>query len=161
MPPVLRSGRLNSILVYPGSINPPHRGHLELLQYGFGRSGRDFNLIAAIILPLDDVSLARKLGSRAGTGHGYSIKREGSSFWKQDRGPRDWYWIYDRSLNEWGVFEDRLRKAVIQDKSTLNSSCYADQITSSSIAYLLRPYGVVKRSSLVTSAGLQVLLATP
>jgi hypothetical protein len=47
--------------VYPRSFNPPHRGHFKLLRHGFEEAGRDINTIAAIVLPLDDESLVKKL----------------------------------------------------------------------------------------------------
>lgn len=46
------SGKIvNEILVYPGSFDPPHRGHLELLTHVFHH--RD-GIIAVIVIPLDD-----------------------------------------------------------------------------------------------------------
>lgn len=49
--PKLRKDTVNKILAYPGSFDPPHRGHLELLTHVFHH--RD-DIIAAIVLPLDD-----------------------------------------------------------------------------------------------------------
>jgi hypothetical protein len=58
--PCLKFGRINRILLYPGCFNPPHRDHFEILRHGFGKRDRDICIIAAIVLPLDDESLAKK-----------------------------------------------------------------------------------------------------
>jgi hypothetical protein len=65
-PPLLRRNR-SRILFYPGSFNSLHRGHRALLEHGFGQNGEDVNIIAAIILPLDDESLGRKVAAQGGT----------------------------------------------------------------------------------------------
>ena len=46
--PRLDSSRVNRILVYPGSFNPPHRGHLHLLSHVFHHGVPDLNVVAAI-----------------------------------------------------------------------------------------------------------------
>ena len=46
--PRLDSSRVNRILVYPGSFNPPHRGHLHLLNHVFYHGVPDLNVVAAI-----------------------------------------------------------------------------------------------------------------
>lgn len=46
--PRLDSTRANRIIVYPGSFNPPHRGHLHLLNHVFYHGVSDLNVVAAI-----------------------------------------------------------------------------------------------------------------
>jgi hypothetical protein len=53
--------------VYPGSFNPPYREHFELFRHRFGKAGRDMNTIAAIVLPLDNKSLVKKLRGQENT----------------------------------------------------------------------------------------------
>jgi len=110
--PTLRSDRINSILVYPGSFNPPHRGHFELLRHGFMKSGRDMNIIAAVVLPLDDESLVKKL-----IGHKSPLiftKAERIRLWN-GYGRSDWYWTYDRSTDEWFESQRRISKTISKD----------------------------------------------
>ena len=104
-PPMLVSDRSNRILLYPGSFNPPYLGHQELLRHGFSRSGSDLNIIAAIVLPLDDASLIPKL--RAQKGAQIFTKAQRVRLWK-DYVPSDWCWVYDRSIEEWIAFKDHL-----------------------------------------------------
>lgn len=46
--PRLDSTRANRIIVYPGAFNPPHRGHLHLLNHVFYHGVPDLNVVAAI-----------------------------------------------------------------------------------------------------------------
>jgi hypothetical protein len=59
--PCLKFRHINRILLYPGCFNPPHRGHFKLLCHGFRQSGRNICIITAIVLPLDNESLVKKL----------------------------------------------------------------------------------------------------
>ncbi|KAL8988115.1 MAG: hypothetical protein Q9169_008610 [Polycauliona sp. 2 TL-2023] len=106
--PILHSGRCNRILMYPGSFNPPHHGHLELLQHAFGDCGSDLNVIAAIIVPLNDNSLERK--TRNERNAKVFTKAERVRLW-QDMVPSDWYWVYDRDTKKWSEF----RKTLVAD----------------------------------------------
>jgi hypothetical protein len=112
-PPCLKYGCINRILVYPGCFNPPHRGHFELLCHGF-KSGHDMNIIAAIILPLDDKVLVKKLNSRDQENLLIFKKNERVRLW-QGYVPSDWYWTYDRSVSEWYGFQKRLTQAAAKD----------------------------------------------
>ena len=111
-PPQLRSDRINRILLYPGSFNPPHRGHLELLHHGFTKSGRDFNIVAAMVLCLDDEALIKKLAGRKDAV--IFTKAERVRLWK-GYVPSDWYWIYDQSVREWFDFQNRLTRVIKKD----------------------------------------------
>ena len=46
--PCLDKSRTNRIMIYFGSFNPPHRGHLNLLKFAFLQGGPNLNLVAAI-----------------------------------------------------------------------------------------------------------------
>jgi hypothetical protein len=48
--PLLSKDRVNRVLIYPGSFNPPHVGHLAVLRHAF-ESSPDLNIVAGIILP--------------------------------------------------------------------------------------------------------------
>jgi len=48
--PLLSKDRVNRVLVYPGSFNPPHVGHLSVLRHAF-ESSPDLNIVAGIVLP--------------------------------------------------------------------------------------------------------------
>lgn len=107
--PALESGRINRILLYPGSFNPPHRGHEALLDRAFECS-KDINVIAAIVLPLDDRDVEGKC-----RGQGLNLtKQERVRLWRGDF-PHDWRWIYDRSTDEWRTFRRSLTNSITQD----------------------------------------------
>lgn len=110
--PSLESGRINRILVYPGSFNPPYRRHFGLLCHGFLEGSRDMNMVAAIVLPLDDESLVKKL--RGQENALIFTKAERIRLW-EGYGPSEWYWIYDRSVSEWRCFQERLTQTITKD----------------------------------------------
>jgi FAD synthase len=94
--PRLESNRTNRVLLYPGSFNPPHRGHEALLNRAFACS-HDINAIAAIILPLDDSRVEAKCRH---LGHDLIFTKEQRvQLWK-GYGMHDWRWVYNRSEQE-------------------------------------------------------------
>ncbi|KAI4257598.1 MAG: hypothetical protein L6R42_005548, partial [Xanthoria sp. 1 TBL-2021] len=98
--------------MYPGSFNPPHYSHLELLQHTFQNCGNDLEIIAAIIFPLDDDILKSKFQHRKNTDIFTKVERV--SLWKE-MVPSDWYWVYDRSAKEWFEFRRRLMTDAAHD----------------------------------------------
>ncbi|EEY16860.1 conserved hypothetical protein [Verticillium alfalfae VaMs.102] len=58
--PLLRRGFRNTIILAAGGYNPPHYGHAELLTHVLHHGGEDLNIIAAIMIPIDDAHLERK-----------------------------------------------------------------------------------------------------
>ena len=49
--PLLSKDRVNRVLSYPGSFNPPHVGHLAVLRHAF-ESSPDLNIVAGIVFPV-------------------------------------------------------------------------------------------------------------
>ena len=52
--PQLDRSRANVILVYYGSFNPPHRGHLAVLWHAYYQLAKELNIVAAVIRPFHD-----------------------------------------------------------------------------------------------------------
>jgi len=66
-------------------------------------------IIAAIVLPLDDESLVKKL--RGQENPLIFNKDERVRLWKGYM-PSDWYWMYDRSMSEWYGFQEHLNQVI-------------------------------------------------
>jgi hypothetical protein len=56
----LQHGRENLILVYGGSFNPPHRGHIDVLLSGLTP---EVGAVGVVILPSEDFHLRHKLAN--------------------------------------------------------------------------------------------------
>ena len=106
--PVLRSGRVNRILLYPGYFNPPHQGHLALLRYVFTQCKDHRNIIAAIVIPRDDDLLLRKCYGNNETVRFTKDRRV--SLWQGNGISSSWYWVYDRTEKEWVKFRSLLHE---------------------------------------------------
>ena len=111
--PTLEEFRINRILIYRGSFNPPHRGHLHLLKHAFTRGTHDLNVIAAIILPRSDSSVANKVKVENGK-FMFGIN-ERSLLWKQDICFPPWAWVYNDSTTSFTNFSSRLIRATKKD----------------------------------------------
>ncbi|KAK1599318.1 uncharacterized protein LY79DRAFT_683322 [Colletotrichum navitas] len=110
--PLLKKGQKNRVLVYAGCFNPPHLGHYNILRRAFEGS-RDINVIAAIILPLDDNSLEAKCKRK-----GQSLvlsKSERAHLWRSDARFMPEWWVHSSSTDRWDRLRRRLEKAVEVD----------------------------------------------
>ena len=111
--PILTNTEMNRVLIYPGSFNPPHRGHLHLLKHVFTRGTHDLNVIAAIILPRSDESVCKKVNDEQGL---FRFGRAERCFlWKQDVCFPPWAWVYEKSTTSFPAFLDRLAQETQKD----------------------------------------------
>jgi hypothetical protein len=79
--PLLSKDRVNRVLVYPGSFNPPHVGYLSVLRHAF-ESSPDLNVVAGIVLPLAVERIEKK---NYWSGRCLVLSREQrSELWKRD-----------------------------------------------------------------------------
>lgn len=106
--PTVQPNRINRVLIFCGCFNPPHIGHLRLLEEAYFNGGNDLNIIAAIILPLPDATCGRKLE------HGQPTfsRPQRIMLWRQalrERGYDCWCYVYDQKMTTWGPFLDQLR----------------------------------------------------
>jgi hypothetical protein len=136
-PPRLHQGRVNRILLFPGCFNPPHVAHETLLRQTFLdiQDAGDLNLIAAIVLPLDDERLTSKCrgagctttttATTSGSNALVLTKAQRVCLWKGGwrAVPSDWRWVYDGSEAEWEGFRERLVGAVRRDGFELEFIC--------------------------------------
>ncbi|RSL85922.1 hypothetical protein CEP52_015969 [Fusarium oligoseptatum] len=111
--PILRPRGVNRILLFPGSFNPPHQGHLKLLQHVFNNAGDDLNIVAAIVIMTDDDRLKDKLCTEEKP---LILSREQrANLWRGTGIPVNWVWIYDKSESEWDTFRTQLSGKVRKD----------------------------------------------
>jgi glycerol-3-phosphate cytidylyltransferase-like family protein len=52
--PVFSDNRVNYILVYSGSFNPPHIGHLNFMRESLAHAGHDLHIVGALFDPRSD-----------------------------------------------------------------------------------------------------------
>lgn len=96
--PTLLKGQTNRILVYKGSFSPPHVGHLALLKHAFEHGGRDLNMIAGIVKPLEGCERP-SMANCSGKVVSFSVK-ERAVLWKSDERLPEWAWVYEDSMDQ-------------------------------------------------------------
>ncbi|KAJ4327175.1 hypothetical protein N0V84_002437 [Fusarium piperis] len=113
-PPLIRPRGINRILLYPGSFNPPHQGHLNLLRYVVENAGEDLHIIGAIIIMTDETRLEDKLCQEENPL--ILTRKERVRLWRGDGIPVDWAWVYDGSEASWAEFRSQLVKEFRKDR---------------------------------------------
>src|SRR5271156_5430797 len=79
--PLLSKDRVNRVLYYPGSFNPPHVGHLGLLRHAF-ESSPDLNIVAGIVFSfaVEHIEEKNYLSNRCLV----LSRKQRSELWKRD-----------------------------------------------------------------------------
>ena len=123
--PQLSKTQTNRILVYRGSFNPPHHGHLKLLKHAFCHGAHDWNLIAAIIHPVSDIE--GKCDTKGGK---LGFSKDARAFlWKQDPGFPDWAWVFENGSMSIKDFLPQLKAQINSDGYKFHLSCSAAPTT--------------------------------
>ncbi|RCI12577.1 hypothetical protein L249_1217 [Ophiocordyceps polyrhachis-furcata BCC 54312] len=102
----------NRLLLYPGSFNPPHRGHKALLQHALAV---DTSLLGAIIVLTDDERLATK--NRRDQRPFLLSKSKRVSLWRgasSDLGPNR-VWVFDGSEDSWKALRASLQTRLARE----------------------------------------------
>ncbi|KAL9949748.1 hypothetical protein ACHAQF_002983 [Verticillium nonalfalfae] len=116
--PLLRRGFRNTIILAAGGYNPPHYGHAELLTHVLHHGGEDLNIIAAIMIPIDDAHLEQKFGIAENPiilpkSLRVSLCRNSPLI------PNN-VWVYDQPETEWHAFRSRLEASIVSSGFTVD-----------------------------------------
>ena len=111
--PILLKGQTNRILVYKGCFSPPHIGHLALLKHAFEHGGRDLNMIAAIVSPVEGCGRPA-MAKCSGKVIPFTME-ERVALWKKDERLPEWAWVYEHSMAELQKLMYCLAKTVKED----------------------------------------------
>ncbi|KAL8874825.1 MAG: hypothetical protein Q9198_006732 [Flavoplaca austrocitrina] len=92
--PQIDQCRTNVILIFRGSFNPPHRGHLALLFHAYHQLCQDLNIIAAFIRPSHDDRVRSKYGHSSETEHLILPLKDWARLWAEDPHFPPWAWVF-------------------------------------------------------------------
>ena len=92
--PHLDTNRANHIIIYRGSFNPPHRGHLALLEHGYRQLSIEFNVVAAFINISSDESLKDKIRFRSSKQRHLDFETR-VALWREDPHFPPWAWVHE------------------------------------------------------------------
>jgi hypothetical protein len=118
--PTLVKGRVNRIMTYRGSFNPPHQGHKDNLCHEFFRGGSDLNIIAAFVFLLDDAVVRQKYaGSTENVKNYIFTKEERIKLFNNGGIYGGWHWCHPGGMNEQFTFEEKLYQETARDGYTI------------------------------------------
>lgn len=114
--PLLRQHGVNRVIWYPGSFNPPHAGHKQLLMHALENAGEDLRIAGAIACPADDENLQNKLRHKRYC-HAMA-KTQRIQLLEESGMPRDVVWVCPLSNRKESGRDmdpsDRFKEAVVQ-----------------------------------------------
>ena len=88
--PELDASRTNFVLIYRGSFNPPHRGHMAILWHAYYQLTKTVNVVAAVIRPNPD----SKVQSKCKKGGNRALKMEHRTrLWMENPHFPPWAWV--------------------------------------------------------------------
>ncbi|KAL8860051.1 MAG: hypothetical protein Q9178_003600 [Gyalolechia marmorata] len=113
--PQLDSSRTNIILVYYGSFNPPHRGHLAVLWHAYGQLSRHLNIVAALIRPTRDDKVRDKY--RQSKIQPLVIPlHDRARLWEEDAQFPPWAWVFTESEGGCSALKKKLKALARKDQ---------------------------------------------
>jgi hypothetical protein len=108
--PLLSKDKVNRVLIYPGSFNPPHVGHLSVLRHAF-ESSPDLNIVAGIVVPAIDEQIGGK--NYRSRRHLVLSREQRLELWKRDARFPAWAFVFnDKCIME---FQEKIAKAAKKD----------------------------------------------
>ncbi|KAI4126235.1 MAG: hypothetical protein LQ338_003860 [Usnochroma carphineum] len=112
--PRVRKSLTNVILVYRGSFNPPHRGHLAVLWHAYKQLANELNIMAAIIYVRSDELLKNKYSSLNNRHLIPFVDRV--RLWTQDPYFPPWAWVHaDSTKGACSILKTKLKKLAKKD----------------------------------------------
>ncbi|KAK8108329.1 uncharacterized protein PG998_010342 [Apiospora kogelbergensis] len=121
LPPTLRRDRKNRVIYYIGTFNPPHRGHLALLNhvYQHSRDAAGFHAVAVIVMAHGQSWADRKVRDdakplRLTFDQRLRLLEDGLDA-HAAKDTRSRLWVMPRDVNGWWAFQARLNAACAKD----------------------------------------------
>ena len=101
----------NFILVYGGSFNPPHRGHIDVLLSGLRP---EIGALAIIILPPEDYLLRHKM-AKTDSNFFLTMQRRADLWAAISSVPRDKTWVWTNTFPPFGLMAEALIRLTKKD----------------------------------------------